>query len=313
MLHESMHSIFGLVDEYCGPTYYTQNDPDSNVWSSLAKCQSEANAEGWTLGNCRRIEEDTDPGTPGMECQKNYWRYDPDAPDDDIMTCSCPNPYALYEADVRKINHTFNNWPSSGTLGIKIDFNIREDRITQTGISITNNHPDIGLQHAHFIAELSSAAGEFIESFGIWDPRIQLGDEVVYSDDVHFHIIFPFHDSIKTFRMEDAETGEHKITVDLTRAVATYCYDTNYQSAECQTVTDLDGDGVHGMIDNCPTVPNEGQEDDDYDGIGDACDCEGDLDNDLDVDGSDAADYAAGGSGISMEDFAGLFGSDSCF
>jgi hypothetical protein len=66
------------------------------------------------------------------------------------------------------------------------------------------------------------------------------------------------------------------------------------------------------MADNCPTVPNPGQEDADSDSIGDACDCEGDLDNDKDVDGSDLADYAAGDSGISMDDFAGLFGSDSC-
>jgi len=313
VLHESMHSIFGLVDEYCGPTYYTQNDPDSNVWSSLSKCQSEANNEGWTLGSCRRIEEDLDPTKPGMECQKSYWRYDPDNPDDDLMTCSCPRPYALYEADVRKVNHTFDNWPSSNTLGIKIDFNINNDRITQTGASITNNHPDLGLQQAHFIAELYSAAGDFLDSFGLWDPRIQLGEEAIISEDVDFHITFPFHNNIKTFRLEDAVTGEQKITVDLTNTIARFCYSTNYESQECQTVTDLDGDGVYGMIDNCPTIANPGQEDADGDDIGDACDCEGDLDNDKDVDGSDAADYAAGDSGISMDDFTGLFGSDSCF
>lgn len=313
MLHESMHSIFGLVDEYCGNTLYTQNDPDSNIWSSLATCQSEAASEGWTLGTCRRIEEDTDPGKPGMECQKNFWRYDPDTPDDDIMTCSCPNPYALYEADVRKLNHTFNNWPSGSTLGVKIDFNIKDDRITQTGAEIVDSHPDLGLQHPHFIAELFSSAGEFLDSFGLWDPRIQLGNEVVISDDVNFHIIFPFHDNIKTFRLEDAEKGEQKISVDLTRTIAIFCYDTNYESTECQTVTDLDGDGVHGIADNCPAVPNPGQEDADSDSIGDACDCEGDLDNDKDVDGIDVADYAAGSSGISMDDFLALFGSVDCF
>ncbi len=39
--------------------------------------------------------------------------------------------------------------------------------------------------------------------------------------------------------------------------------------------TDTDGDGIGDTFDNCPTVPNPGQEDRDGDGVGDACDAFG--------------------------------------
>ncbi len=59
------------------------------------------------------------------------------------------------------------------------------------------------------------------------------------------------------------------------------------------TCTDTDGDGFGDpgfptnvcALDNCPLVPNAGQEDADADGMGDACDvCPMDPDNDLDLD-----------------------------
>ncbi len=60
---------------------------------------------------------------------------------------------------------------------------------------------------------------------------------------------------------------------------------------QCIELIDSDGDGVPDIYDNCPGAPNPGQEDS-YppggNGIGNACDCEGDFDCDGNVDGTDA-------------------------
>jgi hypothetical protein len=57
-------------------------------------------------------------------------------------------------------------------------------------------------------------------------------------------------------------------------------------------LVDSDGDGVVDCNDNCPTKPNPGQEDS-YppggNGCGDACECEGNFDDDYDQDGTDAS------------------------
>jgi hypothetical protein len=59
---------------------------------------------------------------------------------------------------------------------------------------------------------------------------------------------------------------------------------------------DGDGDGVGDACDNCPADPNQTQADTlppGGNGIGDACDCEGDFDGDTDCDGTDASAFKA--------------------
>ncbi|MFA5332422.1 MAG: hypothetical protein WC342_08595 [Methanoregula sp.] len=75
-MHEIGHGLYGLVDTYCGSTYYYQNNPDPNVWNSRDTCRSYATKQGWDPDNCRRIELNNGG------CSKDFWRWDPDP---DIM------------------------------------------------------------------------------------------------------------------------------------------------------------------------------------------------------------------------------------
>jgi hypothetical protein len=80
-LHESGHVVFGLIDTYCGPTYYQENTPSPNVWSTQDACIAIAKREHWNASECRQI---TKPATSRTReaCVKNFWKWDPDP---DIM------------------------------------------------------------------------------------------------------------------------------------------------------------------------------------------------------------------------------------
>jgi hypothetical protein len=105
--HESGHAVFDLVDTYCGNTYYYQNDPYPNVWSSLEACRSDARAGNRDPGLCRQIQKTSSTAT---SCIRNYWQWDPQP---DIMA----NGYAgkFGEAATQRMNYVIAQ-AGGGTL-----------------------------------------------------------------------------------------------------------------------------------------------------------------------------------------------------
>ena len=95
--HESGHAVFELVDTYCGDTYYYQNDPYPNVWSSLETCKADARANNRDPGLCRQIAT-TSAGT--TSCIRNYWQWDPEI---DIMANGYTGKFG--EAATQRINY----------------------------------------------------------------------------------------------------------------------------------------------------------------------------------------------------------------
>jgi len=72
--HETGHAVFGLLDTYCGDTYYYENDPYPNVWSSESSCMDDARAGNRDPAQCRQIEKMT---KNSITCSKEFWRWDP--------------------------------------------------------------------------------------------------------------------------------------------------------------------------------------------------------------------------------------------
>jgi hypothetical protein len=75
--HETGHAAFGLIDTYCGDTYYYQNEPYPNVWESRESCRADAQQHNRDPGMCRQIQKSS---ASSRSCVRNYWQWDP-APD----------------------------------------------------------------------------------------------------------------------------------------------------------------------------------------------------------------------------------------
>jgi hypothetical protein len=107
-LHESGHVVFGLIDTYCGETYYVENSPFPNVWSSESSCKKNAEQERWDSTSCRQILKPASSRSIDT-CVKNFWKADTDP---DIMGSGAYSG-RFGNASTSRIRHIFdtiNRW-----------------------------------------------------------------------------------------------------------------------------------------------------------------------------------------------------------
>jgi hypothetical protein len=107
-LHESGHVVFGLIDTYCGDTYYVENSPFPNVWSSESSCKKNAEQERWNSTSCRQILKPASSRSKDP-CVKNFWRADTDP---DIMGSGAYSGRFgnASTSHIRHIFDTINRW-----------------------------------------------------------------------------------------------------------------------------------------------------------------------------------------------------------
>lgn len=115
-VHESGHSLFGLKDEYCCDSSYSQNNPNPNIFSSESACRSDAPTLGRSPDDCVEFCPDG-----SGNCGDGYWKSEPETC---VMRCSqaCGNNCCLgcggaaamcpFEAScLRRVNSIFGRYP----------------------------------------------------------------------------------------------------------------------------------------------------------------------------------------------------------
>ncbi len=101
-LHESGHAIFGLMDTYCGDTYYSENMPFPNIWQSENSCNSDTTQISSSGSGCRQIVGSAVNGR--NTCEKEYWKYDRSV---DLMAATSSSA-SFGESSTRRIQYIFD-------------------------------------------------------------------------------------------------------------------------------------------------------------------------------------------------------------
>jgi hypothetical protein len=289
-IHEAGHATFGLVDEYCGDTSYSQKGYPTNVYSSRQNCIDHTRNSNPTA-SCHILDYKS-------ECS-GWWSADQDPPE--IMNTN-QNPFGNdCQARITNIMSYYEKSTTpydleQGEKRFKVTMTINDEGITIQDVKIAYGAPP---QHPSLTNDLDisilSADGSLLEKYGIIDPRIRLLERGGpstdwFAEEATFTVSFIFYNDTKNMQITN-ENGSKVIEIDLSQKISDFCSDKYNTDPECQSMdldndgikdsidvcpldpnNDVDEDGICGNVDNCPLKTNNNQADCNNDGVGDACD-----------------------------------------
>lgn len=140
------------------------------------------------------------------------------------------------EACSNRIDWVLDHWPATGSKGIMLNLTIDDSGLGYTDSYVVDGHPDWGPQQGPFRVELISELNEVLQSFSVWDPRLELGLETAYVPRREFALIVPWHPALRTVRIAHEENPRLNLVIDVAAATETYCRDADRDAPECKRI-----------------------------------------------------------------------------
>lgn len=259
MIHETLHSPFGLSDEYCCDSHYFQPNPFPNLYSSESACMNDIQSLlEWDV-----VIGDPPRNTSACKKMKDGW-WTTDVQGDDIMGVRGANQGEFNAADVRRVHYMFDRCASASCrtqlemgeplnpAGSPADpvpefewsttnkvITVAANFLSRTVLEVPQikvnygNHPQVEGGPPMLQLDMLNVAQFPFRRIHLWNPLLVLGtlDPEIglphgparWLNEVSTEIHIPFSPYLAAIRITDIESGQELGTFDVSSAIEKFC------------------------------------------------------------------------------------------